>query len=89
MVAAALLALPAVVLNGYNNIGGSSSASILSRGLVTQVLHVRPESNGLARVTFGPAPSGPNTNPALQAGLAQAGQTVQLSLSLQALPNNQ
>jgi len=88
MVAAALLALPAIILNGYNGTG-PNSASILSKGLVTQVLHVRPTPNGLAKITFGPAPSGPNANPALQAGLAQAGATVQLSLSLQALPDNQ
>jgi hypothetical protein len=88
MIALALLVLPAIVSNGYKG-NGPHSATILSRGLVTQVLHVRPTADGLAQVTFGSPPTGTNTNPALQLGLAQIGQSVQLSLSLQASPGNQ
>ncbi len=81
MVAVALLALSAVILGGYNG-NGVSSESLISRGLVTQVLHIRPEPDGLARVTLGSPAPGSN----LQTGLAEAGDTARLSLNLQAPP---
>gem|GEM_PF-2509523 len=86
MVAVVLLALSAIILSGYNG-AGQNSESVLSRGLVTRVLHIRPETDGLARVTLGNAsPPAANADSSLQTGLAQAGGTIQLSLNLQKPP---
>jgi hypothetical protein len=84
MVAVVLLALSAILLGSYNGIG-LDSENIISRGLVTRVLQVRPKPNGLAEVTLNNSSlTGVNAGSDLQTGLAQAGGTVQLSLNLQA-----
>ncbi|HEY5152765.1 MAG TPA: hypothetical protein VII55_02210 [Candidatus Saccharimonadales bacterium] len=87
--AAVVLVVSAFALNGYKGLD-TDARSILAKSFVTRILHVRPNPHGFARVTFGAsAPGVTSAGLALQAGPAQTGNQAQLSLNLQAQPNNQ
>jgi hypothetical protein len=85
MVILALLMLPAAQLISNNS--NIHSGTVMARDLIARTVHIRPTSNGLAKITLNDptsVTSGQSAGSNFQTGLGQVGRTAQLTLELEA-----
>lgn len=84
LVLGSLLAASLIALSGHGALGlNQDRQHAIAHDLVARVWRITPTANGLATIKFDPAPGADLAGSELQAGVAGAGQTAQLTLGLQ------